>query len=237
MTINAATTEGRLSELFGESQLESDIFLRTWGIPQIAKKLVDELTPESKAVLATFCDGVNTYINEIDNALPIEFKLLRIKPIFWQPKHITGYARLMAYSLSQSWYPEMLFGQVAYMFGEAKALELWPTSPDERPHVLPKISIDLSSVHNTLSSADKKIRDILGTSGGNLGSNSWVVNGKFTKSGYPILANDPHLGNTQPSVWYEMHLVGGRRIFSWSTFCRYWTKSKCSMGFYKLNDR
>ena len=210
MTINAATTEGRLSELFGESQLESDIFLRTWGIPQIAKKLVDELTPESKAVLATFCDGVNTYINEIDNALPIEFKLLRIKPIFWQPKHITGYARLMAYSLSQSWYPEMLFGQVAYMFGEAKALELWPASPDEKPHVLPKLSIDLSVVHNTLSSADKKIRDVLGTSGGNLGSNSWVVNGKFTKSGYPILANDPHLGNTQPSVWYEMHLVGGR---------------------------
>ena len=153
---------------------------------------------------------MNTYINEIDNALPIEFKLLRIKPIFWQPKHITGYARLMAYSLSQSWYPEMLFGQVAYMFGEAKALELWPASPDEKPDVLPKLSIDQSVVQNTLSSADKKIRDVLGTSGGNLGSNSWVVNGKFTKSGYPILANDPHLGNTQPSVWYEMHLVGGR---------------------------
>ncbi|MFL3050208.1 MAG: penicillin acylase family protein, partial [Candidatus Neomarinimicrobiota bacterium] len=55
MTVNAATTEGRLSELFGESQLDSDIFLRTWGIPQTAKKLVDELTPESKAVLETFC--------------------------------------------------------------------------------------------------------------------------------------------------------------------------------------
>ncbi len=43
MTVNAATTEGRLSELFGESQLESDIFLRTWGIPKTGEELVDHL--------------------------------------------------------------------------------------------------------------------------------------------------------------------------------------------------
>ncbi|MQG38836.1 MAG: penicillin acylase family protein [SAR202 cluster bacterium] len=210
MTINAATTEGKLSELFGESQLESDIFLRTWGIPRTAKKLVDILEPESKAILETFCKGVNTYINEIGDSLPIEFKLLRIKPFTWEPKHITGYARLMAYSLSQSWYPEMLFGQVSYMLGEKKALELWPIAPDEKPPFLPQISSDLSIIHNTLASADRKVRNILGTAGGSLGSNSWVIDGKFTRSGYPILANDPHLGNSQPSIWYEMHLVGGR---------------------------
>lgn len=218
MTVNAATTEGRLSELFGDSQLESDIFLRTWGIPRTAENLVLQLSPESKAVLKTFCKGVNTYIDEIGNSLPIEFKLLRIKPISWSPKHVTGYARLMAYSLSQSWYPEMLFGQVAYMFGEQKALELWPVAPDEKPFSLPGISTDLSLVYKTMSSADEKIRMLLGTSGGNLGSNSWVVSGNLTASGQPILANDPHLSMTQPSIWYEMHLVSGRYDVSGACF-------------------
>ena len=210
MTVNAATTEGTLSKLFGESQLKSDIFLRTWGIPKIAEELVNYVRPESREVLETFCNGVNAYIDEIGGDLPVEFKLLRIKPIRWEPKHVTGYARLMAYSLSQSWYPEMMLGQVAYMFGEKKALELWPVAPDESPESLPTVAFDLAPVWEAMSVADEKIRRLLGTAGGHLGSNSWVVSGARTKSGKPILSNDPHLGMTQPSIWYEMHLVGGK---------------------------
>ena len=210
MTVNAATTEGTLSKLFGKNQLKSDIFLRTWGIPKIAEELVNHVHPESREVLETFCNGVNAYIDEIGGDLPVEFKLLRIKPIRWEPKHVTGYARLMAYSLSQSWYPEMMLGQVAYMFGEKKALELWPVAPDESPESLPTVAFDLAPVWEAMSVADEKIRRLLGTSGGHLGSNSWVVSGARTKSGKPILSNDPHLGMTQPSIWYEMHLVGGK---------------------------
>ena len=210
MTVNAATSEGRLSELFGESQLKSDIFLRTWGIPKIAEELVNYVRPESRKVLETFCNGVNAYIDEIGSDIPVEFKLLRIKPIRWEPKHVTGYARLMAYSLSQSWYPEMMLGQVAYMFGEQKALELWPVAPDESPESLPTVALDLAPVWEAMSVADENIRGLLGTAGGHLGSNSWVVSGARTKSGKPILSNDPHLGMTQPSIWYEMHLVGGK---------------------------
>ncbi len=218
MTVNAATTEGRLSELFGESQLESDVFLRTWGIPKTGEKLVDHLKPESRAAMETFCRGVNAYIDELGGRLPVEFKLLRIKPIRWEPKHATGYARMMAYSLSQSWYPEMLLGQVAYMFGAQKALELWPVAPDEKPASLPTVSADLASIWETLSSADEKVRRLLGTAGGHLGSNSWVISGSRTRSGKPLLANDPHLGYNQPSVWYEMHLVGGSYDVSGASF-------------------
>ncbi|MBH30449.1 MAG: hypothetical protein CMG71_00470 [Candidatus Marinimicrobia bacterium] len=218
MTVNAATTEGRLSELFGEDQLESDIFLRTWGIPRTGEKLVGHLQPKSREVLETFCRGVNAYIDELGGRLPVEFKLLRIKPIRWEPKHATGYARLMAYSLSQSWYPEMLLGQVTYMFGEQKALELWPVEPDERPTSLPEISADLTLAWEVLSSADKKVRNLLGTAGGHLGSNSWVISGSRTKSGKPLLANDPHLGYNQPAIWYEMHLVGGSYDVSGTSF-------------------
>nr|MCS5659167.1 penicillin acylase family protein [Dehalococcoidia bacterium] len=105
---------------------------------------------------------------------------------------------------------EMMLGQVAYMFGEKKALELWPVAPDESPESLPTVAFDLAPVWEAMSVADEKIRRLLGTAGGHLGSNSWVVSGARTKSGKPILSNDPHLGMTQPSIWYEMHLVGGK---------------------------
>ncbi|HHZ99020.1 MAG TPA: hypothetical protein EYN68_05635 [Candidatus Marinimicrobia bacterium] len=72
MTVNAATSEGRLSELFGESQLKSDIFLRTWGIPKIAEELVNYVRPESRKVLETFCNGVNAYIDEIGSDMGAE---------------------------------------------------------------------------------------------------------------------------------------------------------------------
>jgi penicillin amidase len=53
--------------------------------------------------------------------------------------------------------------------------------------------------------AGRPLSELLGTTSG-VGSNAWVVSGDLTESGAPILANDPHLGATMPSVWYQMGL-------------------------------
>lgn len=60
----------------------------------------------------------------------------------------------------------------------------------------------LSSLSNTLD----KIPALLGPSGNGIGSNSWVVSGKYTTTGKPLLANDPHLAPQLPSLWYQMGL-------------------------------
>ncbi|MFF0222715.1 penicillin acylase family protein [Streptomyces sp. NPDC004629] len=46
----------------------------------------------------------------------------------------------------------------------------------------------------------------VGVNGQGIGSNSWVVSGKYTITGKPLLANDPHLSASLPSVWYQMGL-------------------------------
>jgi len=218
LTINAAATEGRLSELLGKKSIDIDKFIHTWGIPKVAKEMINTLDDDSKKVLDNFCSGVNSYIKEIGSKLPIEFKILQIKPIEWKPYHISGFSKLMAYSLSQSWYPEMLFGKVASIFGSKKTLELWPYFPNEKPEKLPDLVFDNLDFWENISKIDKKLRNFLGTDAGHLGSNSWVVNGSKTISGKPILANDPHLGMIQPSTWYEMHLNGGDFNVSGITF-------------------
>ena len=54
------------------------------------------------------------------------------------------------------------------------------------------------------------LRDLLQFRSSDIGSNSWVLSGLKTKTGKPLLANDPHLQFAQPARWYEMHLKGGR---------------------------
>ena len=218
LTINAYTSEGKLSEILGEESVEIDKFIRTWGIPKVSKEMINDLDENSLNILNKFCEGINKYISELGNNLPIEFKILQIKPIKWEPYHISGFSKLMAYSLSQSWYPEMLFGKVASMMGAKKTLELWPYFPNEKPNKLPEIKFDNFNIWEEIVNVDKKIRKILGTASGHLGSNSWVVDGSKTISGRPILSNDPHLGMIQPSIWYEMHLNGGDFNVSGVTF-------------------
>ena len=156
LTINAYTSEGRLSEILGEESFDIDKFIHTWGIPRTAKKMVNDLDKYSLNILNQFCEGVNQYIKDLKNNLPVEFKILQIKPIQWKPYHISGFSKLMAYSLSQSWHPEMLFGQVASMMGEKKTLELWPYFPNEKPDKLPEIKFDNSKIREKIVKIDEK---------------------------------------------------------------------------------
>ncbi|MFQ6673181.1 MAG: penicillin acylase family protein [Fidelibacterota bacterium] len=210
MTITAAAVEGRLSELFGERALPDDIYLRIWGIPKMARILAESMHPDARAVSSYFSDGINAYIDAAGSTLPVEFKLLRIKPIRWEPAYVAGFARLMGHNLTFSWKPEIVLGQVAYMYGDEKLKELWPFYPPGEPAVASAGGHLYARLWEAMSEREESVRDILQMNGGHLGSNNWVISGAKTLTGKPILANDPHLPYSQPATWYEMHLVGGR---------------------------
>ncbi|MFJ2111338.1 penicillin acylase family protein [Streptomyces sp. NPDC087850] len=75
----------------------------------------------------------------------------------------------------------------------------------------------LQSQLGALSGTLEEIPALLGPSGSGIGSNSWVVSGKYTTTGKPLLANDPHLAPQLPSLWYQM----GLHCRSVSETCRY----------------
>ena len=217
MTSTAAAAEGRLAELFGKTALADDIYLRTWGIPQVARKLADNMHPEAREITSNFCDGINAYIDAAGPNLPIEFKLLGIRPIRWTPAHATGYQRLMAHNLTFSWKAEVVLGQVAYMLGEERLRELWPFYPEDLSFLVPGSRELYGHLWGALFDRDESLKGIQQMAGGHIGSNNWVLSGSRTTTGKPILANDPHLPFSQPARWYEMHLVGGR--FNVSGMC------------------
>ncbi len=211
MTSVAAAIRGELALLYGDDLLKSDIYLRTWRIPEMAKKLTSVMLPENRQILESFCDGINTRIDELGADLPVEFKILGIQPIKWTPEDVSGYERLMAHELESSWKPEIVYGAILEYFGEEKLREILPDNPGYIPTIA---EVGAGGFYREAFTAiwdhEQTIRELMGNSSPDFGSNNWVLSGARTASGKPILANDPHLEFTQPAKWYEMHIKGGR---------------------------
>lgn len=210
MDVIARAVEGRLAEAFGPDLVDDDKYLRVWGFHRIAKNGVTNLSAETRNILERGLAGINAYIDDHADDLPVEFKLAGHKPIHWTLEHVIGYARLMGHDLCLAWMPEVIFGGVLDKLGDELARELYPVYPDTKPYIVPQIPKNFSAVAESMFRSEKRIREITGATGSHIGSNSWVLSGDMTESGEPILCNDPHLAYSQPPVWFEMHLVGGR---------------------------
>lgn len=206
----ALAVRGELASVFGDDLLSSDIYLRTWRIHDTAQKMVKAMKPANKKIFNTFCDGINTRIDEIKNDPPIEFKILGIDPPYWDPAVVAGYARMMAHEMQGAWEPEIVYGAVASYFGEDKLKELIPGYHASMQTISSQSLKILKPAFDDILANEFKLRDLFGERNADIGSNNWVVSGELTKSGKPLLANDPHLAYTQPPRWFEIHLNGGR---------------------------
>jgi penicillin amidase len=210
LSIVALAVRGELSSALGDQYLGSDIYLRTWRIHDVAKKMVESMEPKNKRIFESFCNGINYRIDEIKNDAPIEFKILGIDPPYWDPSIVAGYARMMAHEMQGAWEPEIVYGAVASYFGEDKLADLIPGYNKDKPTISQNSLKRLKPVFDEIITQEFTIRDLFGKHNADIGSNNWVVSGKLTASGKPLLANDPHLAYSQPPRWFEIHLKGGR---------------------------
>lgn len=201
--------QGRLAEM-NAGLVRADKYLRTWGFHHIGKRMAAAMDPDTRQIVQWTCDGINHYIEIHSGDLPLEFSLVGHEPLVWDPVIFCGYARLMGHELNQSWALEMVVGRLAEVYGEELTRDIIPPYPDTKPFVVPRGVTSYSTLLEPLMAAHRQVRQVLGDAGGFGGSNNWVLSGSRTNTGRPILANDPHLGFTQPAKWYEMHLVGGR---------------------------
>jgi len=198
---------GRLSEILGESALEQDRFLRTLAWQRVAVQELEMLGEEERAVLEAYAEGVNAYISTHRGRLGLEFTLLgltgvRFDPEPWTPLNTITWAKVMAWDLGGNRSDELLRAQITARLGTSALSELVPPYPDDYPVIVPH---PLTGA--TLRAVSEAAFDthFLGE-GDDVGSNSWVVSGERTETGMPLLANDPHLGIQMPSIWYEIGL-------------------------------
>src|SRR6185436_2947506 len=234
MDFRRHVTAGRLSELFGAKQVPTDAFLRTLGWRRVAQREWDAVvSPEVKGYLLAYAEGVNDWIAATGGTSPsgaksLEYTVLgltngdyTIEP--WSPVDSLACLKAMAWDLRGNMESEI--GR-AVLFASGLTREqvdqLYPAYPYDRhqpivdslPSATEKPTTpangvawnDVASTLDSLSDAMEQLPQLMGDGGPGIGSNSWVISGAHTKSGKPLLANDPHLAPSMPGVWYQMGL-------------------------------
>ncbi|GAA0590405.1 penicillin acylase family protein [Virgibacillus siamensis] len=197
MELSRRQASGTLSEVVGEAVVDQDKYFRTLGLRRAAKQSYAVYSDEDKQILQWFSDGINAYISQAkaNNSLPVEFMLMGTVPNKWTPIDSLTIGKYMAFDLGGHWERQAFNYYVRNNFTKEKAYELFPGYPENKPTIIDEAEVDIAE-----SFAKAVIPHTFN------GSNNWVVSGKKTQSGMPLLANDPHLGLATPSIWYQMHL-------------------------------
>jgi penicillin amidase len=219
----------RLSEMFGKDELENDEFLRTLGWARVAQQELDAMDPLSKAILQSYADGVNAYLaDHKGSALSLEYSVLKlVTPAYqvepWTPLNTLTWAKVMAWDLGGGIDTEIRNAILLKTLTPQQLQELYPPYPSDHPVIVPQFTIsntqssaesiyfpqfasDLFPALLSLQQDSAALNALVGAEGNGLGSNNWVISGKLTATGKPLLANDPHLGEQMPSIWYEIGL-------------------------------
>ncbi|QRR02666.1 penicillin acylase family protein [Dyadobacter sandarakinus] len=222
MDLQTRAASGRLSEILGERTLTMDLQSRRLGMTYGAEENIRAamLDPRSREALLGYTAGINAYIRQLaPKDYPIEFKLLGYKPELWKPVNTMYMLEQMTLNLAGR-SNDLAMTHVLNHFGADITANLFPDYPmvQESPVIpagtpwnfepLPVLEPVAARTQrggrhtfhpaNALAAPDKKPEGI--------GSNNWAVSAEKSATGYPILANDPHLDLSLPSIWYQAQL-------------------------------
>ena len=202
MDIYRRLSKGTLSEIFGNDTLKLDTLFRTLRfrshMVKHYNKKKEGMNPKMLKLLEAFIKGINYYIE--NETLPYEFTLLRYSPLKFDVEDAFAFTGYMGMMFSTALNQEILFEKLLKRYSR------------EMIEVLRTNSTINSSTDNSFSYKSININFLVDALDGLAkfsqfeGSNAWVLSSKRSKSGRPILANDPHIGFSLPGIWYEAHI-------------------------------
>jgi penicillin amidase len=230
MDLLRRNVRGELAEIFGEAALGEDKRHRTFGFAQVIDETAKHLPPNLNAAMNAYASGVNAFIDSLtDQTTPIEFRILQYKPRHWTPADSLAVGKLLSEYLSNSWQLDVMRGAMMSLpkekrealLPETSTLDVIVVGSDQRASLgtqasgLPKsATLDLALLQQLRASLESQRESFgrLGLNPANLetfqASNNWVVSGKHTASGKPLLANDPHIPSAAPGIWYQTEMTG-----------------------------
>ena len=215
MEVSRMAAQGRLSEMFGEPTVDTDIWLRSMAIYEAAEESFNALPEEGQAALRAYADGVNAWLDRegraFESRYPPEFVILDHTPAAWTPTDSLAAVKMMSVTLGANMPHEIIRLSFARLGLSADEInDLMPPGPGDNPPPLPDLTAllglesgPLEPATDNRAMADPFQMDELARKGA---SNNWVLAGDRTTTGSPVVANDPHLGLTAPSIWYLAHL-------------------------------
>ena len=148
---------------------------------------------------------MNAFLESGGASLPVEFRVLGYRPELWRPVDTLAVMLYMGWSQNYAFKTELLHAAIAEKVGRDMAAELFLDYPTGAPAIIPEGENPVAAVATEYLEAMELAGSLLGITGG--ASNGWVVAPNRSANGGALFANDPHLGLTVPSIWYEGHLT------------------------------
>jgi penicillin amidase len=228
MDLYRRNANGELAEIFGSSQLKHDRTQRVLQIRNTARRIYANLSPADRARIDDYARGVNLFIAQNQATLPPEFKLLGYRPQPWNGADSISIGLMLVQGLDTHWETKLERERIAAKLEKFRnpklEADLYPVG-SWRDHPPTGVQVDLSQPQpapspatdddededdrSTAGAAPEELRQVLGLptcDGCAPGSNNWVIAGKHTASGKPLLSNDMHLTLLEPNIWFMADL-------------------------------
>ncbi|MDT7830784.1 penicillin acylase family protein [Flavobacteriaceae bacterium S356] len=193
---------GRLSEIFGVKLIETDVFFSGLGIEENTDKVIAALDTNSEAYKYTmaYLEGINQFIEE--GRTPLEYTLVGVEKQKFTIRDVYNVFGYMSFSFAMAHKTDPFLTGIKEKLGTAYLAELGiPIHKntailrnEKNPEMLGGVARAMNHIYESLPVSPF------------IGSNSWVIGANKTKSGRVLFANDPHIGFSQPSVWYQSHI-------------------------------
>ncbi len=235
MDLSRRLAQGRLSERFGERGLATDRLMRALDLDGYAERSLTALQPDTISLLESYSNGVNARLEEIGdgkNGAP-EFSIFGGDIDPWQPADSLSVVKSMAFQISlASLHKESARGRMSLALEPLQVRDLYPEYPGEGIDAFPAEKTEESHhrlpssapAHPDIRNADAKTArpgpwsaplpydQALGFIGLDTAemagaSSAWAVEGSRTAGRAPLLASDPHLPLTAPSIWHPAQIT------------------------------
>jgi penicillin amidase len=209
------SVQGRLAEILGPDFVDRDRLARLMHYRGDIDAEWASYAPDTKQIVSQFVKGVNAWVAIARKNPPLEFTLAGYEPELWQPDDLLS--RAEGFTMGGNALGEVFRSRLTALVGLERATELLPPEPNIAVTVPRGVDLGIIDEHlekqlltigagarfNQVQAPTKTARlvdDRLA------GSNNWVVSGKKSTSGHPLLANDPHRNLDHPSLRYLVHL-------------------------------
>ncbi|MES2734216.1 MAG: penicillin acylase family protein [Bacteroidota bacterium] len=214
MEFQTHAAAGRLCEIVGEKALPLDRYQRRMGTVYGAESSLKGMMsdPATRDVLEAYTAGINAYIAQLlPKDYPLEYKLLDYAPEPWTPLKVALLSKQMTHTLAGS-SDDLRMTNILNKYGSKVVKDLYPDYPFYESPIIPvgtPLDFTPLKVPDAPQSFVAKMTgdSLMKEKEEGIGSNNWAVSAEKSATGYPILANDPHLNLTLPSIWYQIQLV------------------------------
>jgi acyl-homoserine lactone acylase PvdQ len=207
LSLLVAVTRGEISRILGDDYAEHDDYIKQNQLFSKSSENTSAINNDYEPLIQAYCSGINTWIDEAEDKLPISFKILNTKPPKWTPSDVINVVSMMTSNLYKDRQAEWFLNTIGQYFGETKLREILAIDAYAWMNTNEDFTIDsISQINLTL---ENQIWELMGATGSMSQGEAMIIPKEKTAPHKPILIFNDIWDMQQPAKWYDIHLKGG----------------------------